>query len=409
MRQQTLKFIFTRTLLLIPASIVFAQYRIFVFGIPWYVPEVGVLIAIPLFFALKEGCLPVRNRFLWYAAGLLFAGFIWSAAAHDITAHGYGRIKSWFLFPMLYAYFTVVAVRGKQLLREDLWISIFIGGIGVGIATLFGVFFGTAFSYDHRLHGFFSSPNQLAMILGTASIFGGAAFLQGLGSRRKSLFFLMGIVFLGALLVCTQSYEVFFALVIVMAIFLMRHYRRMSFRMIMALSAAVLFATLAFLSLSGEKWRGILAEDNRSSWASRQMIWHSAARMIADSPLTGIGPGNFQGQYLAYQRYFPPYLEWSVPHPHNMFLDIWLEGGILGVCGFVGLFFSGGVRSLRNFLDKKNEGRISPSLTFLILVYFLCIGMTDVPFLGNGLAYFFAASLSMCFTGICDRSCCHDD
>jgi O-antigen ligase len=160
-----------------------------------------------------------------------------------------------------------------------------------------------------------------------------------------------------------------------MAIFLMRHYRRMSFRMIMALSAAVLFATLAFLSLSGEKWRGILAEDNRSSWASRQMIWHSAARMIADSPLTGIGPGNFQGQYLAYQRYFPPYLEWSVPHPHNMFLDIWLEGGILGVCGFVGLFFSGGVRSLRNFLDKKNEGRISPSLTFLILVYFLCIGL----------------------------------
>jgi O-antigen ligase len=139
------------------------------------------------------------------------------------------------------------------------------------------------------------------------------------------------------------------------------------------------------------------------------MIWHSAVRMMTDSPLSGIGPGNFQERYLLYQRYFPPYLEWSVPHPHNMFLDIWLEGGILGVCGFVGLFFFGGMRSLRSFLDTKNEGRMSPSFPFLILVYFLCIGMTDVPFLGNELAYFFAVSLAMCFTEICDRSCRHDD
>ena len=61
--------------------------------------------------------------------------------------------------------------------------------------------------------------------------------------------------------------------------------------------------------------------------------------MIEKNPLFGIGPGNFQNKYLEYQKYFPPYLEWSAPQPHNIFLAFWLESGLLGLAGFVIIAF----------------------------------------------------------------------
>ena len=65
------------------------------------------------------------------------------------------------------------------------------------------------------------------------------------------------------------------------------------------------------------------------------MIWKSAGLMIKNNPLFGIGPGNFQEKYMEYQKYFPPYLEWAVPQPHNIFLAFWLESGLIGLAGFI--------------------------------------------------------------------------
>jgi O-antigen ligase len=123
------------------------------------------------------------------------------------------------------------------------------------------------------------------------------------------------------------------------------------------------------------------------------MIWHSAIRMIRDSPFTGIGPGRFQSVYLEYQRFYPPYLEWAVPHPHNLFLALWLSSGIIGVSASIGLcvFL---FRSLREIPRKKERAL----MTALFLGVFVS-GLSDVPYFRAEFCFIFWLELAL-FSGI---------
>jgi tetratricopeptide (TPR) repeat protein len=56
----------------------------------------------------------------------------------------------------------------------------------------------------------------------------------------------------------------------------------------------------------------------------RLQYWHATARMIADHPLLGIGPGQFQ-QY--YARYKLPEASETIADPHNFLLEIWSTAG----------------------------------------------------------------------------------
>jgi len=66
------------------------------------------------------------------------------------------------------------------------------------------------------------------------------------------------------------------------------------------------------------------------------MIWNASFKMLENNPLWGIGPGNFQNTYLAYQKYFPPYLDG--PFPSLTALSRLLaESGFIGLLGFIWL------------------------------------------------------------------------
>ena len=109
--------------------------------------------------------------------------------------------------------------------------------------------------------------------------------------------------------------------------------------------------------------------------------------MLENNWLLGIGPGNFQTIYLDYQKYYPHYLEWAVPHPHSMYLAFWLYGGFLGLVGFLGLAYF--------FLRDIFKGDKSPVrlMALGIMVYFLIHGVFDTAYFKNDLSLVFW----MCF------------
>ena len=114
------------------------------------------------------------------------------------------------------------------------------------------------------------------------------------------------------------------------------------------------------------------------------MIWRSAIRIISDNWIFGIGPGNFQEKYLEYQKYYPPYLEWAVPHPHNIFLTFWISGGGLALGGFLWLIFL----YFQDILEiKKTDALRLVSLGWML--YFLLHGMVDTTYFKNDLAVLF--------------------
>jgi O-antigen ligase len=146
-----------------------------------------------------------------------------------------------------------------------------------------------------------------------------------------------------------------------------------------------------FFSSSSEKFSSILRQDNRSSLTSRIMIWKASSLMIANHPFFGIGAGNFQTTYLDYQRYFSPYLEWAVPHPHNLFFSFWLQTGIFGLIGFLWLLFVWFKINLSKLtLQKKQKGTFHIQGLFIsLMIIFLLIGLFDTPYWKNDLAYSF--------------------
>ncbi|MBA7676709.1 hypothetical protein ES703_84953 [subsurface metagenome] len=68
----------------------------------------------------------------------------------------------------------------------------------------------------------------------------------------------------------------------------------------------------------------------------RSQYWNASARMCADRPLTGVGPGNFAHAYL---RYKPRAAVEEVADPHNFPLSILTQYGPLGLAGFLIMIF----------------------------------------------------------------------
>ena len=64
--------------------------------------------------------------------------------------------------------------------------------------------------------------------------------------------------------------------------------------------------------------------------ALRLQLWGAALRMALDHPLFGVGPDGFLYAYPAY-REGVAWKEPFVSHPHNLILDYWLRGGIMGI------------------------------------------------------------------------------
>ena len=80
----------------------------------------------------------------------------------------------------------------------------------------------------------------------------------------------------------------------------------------------------------------------RNAWKSfgfRVQYWQSSVQMIADRPLMGCGPGNFQNAYTQYKL---PQAAEEVADPHNFLLEIAATAGLpaaLALVAVLGCFF----------------------------------------------------------------------
>jgi O-antigen ligase len=72
----------------------------------------------------------------------------------------------------------------------------------------------------------------------------------------------------------------------------------------------------------------------------RIVFWRNAVRMIHDHPILGVGTGGFLDGYLPYVQGVPGWKGDGTGDPHNQFLKILGEQGLVGFLAF--LFFIGG-------------------------------------------------------------------
>jgi O-antigen ligase len=331
---------------------------------------------------------------------LIIIGLVLSILSNKNYYIGLGILKGWFVLPIIFAIVLYDNLRRDESLLDKIFIVLFASGTFVAIEGIYYWLFGLI-TYDGRLRIYFDSPNQLAMFLAPALLVGlklGFDKLRVQASKGKAepwkkILVIVGIVTIMFNLYLTKSYGAWLAIAATLGVIFWLKYRKIAAKKYFAIYFIILIIFVGWIFFF--KLKNIQSLGNRSSLASREIIWKSAGLMVEKNPIFGIGPGNFQVTYLEYQKYFPPYLEWSAPQPHNIFLAFWLESGLLGLAGFIWLlilFFRGNkkTRQWRGSLEAARKRNFEAGLICLaIILYFIIHGLVDTTYWRNDMAVIF--------------------
>jgi O-antigen ligase len=323
-------------------------------------------------------------------AFLIFIGLILSVIANGNYYAGFGAIKGWFVFPIIFAIILFDALKKDDSLLKKSLLALFFSGVAISAIGILYKFLGIL-TYDGRLKIFWDSPNQLAMFLSIPFLIG-LLFAWREEEAKKKRVYVSSLVLIGLCLLYTFSYGAWLALTVALFVLFWLEYSKKEQKKYLAISILIFAIIISLASLY--KYKRLQNIGERSSLASRFAIWKSAGLMTRNNSLFGIGPGNFQEKYLEYQKYFPPYLEWSVPQPHNILLAFWLESGVVGLIGFIILL-------VYFFRDNKKAIKIDRDLGILFLgtmTYVLIHGLVDTTYWRNDLALVFWVVVAMnCF------------
>ncbi|MFH0930211.1 MAG: O-antigen ligase [Candidatus Moraniibacteriota bacterium] len=374
---KTQKYLILSALLLLPTYLI----KIKLSWISFNALELLIAILFILWIFNKNTKYKIQNTKYVLPITLMFLGLVLSVIANKNYYVGLGAIKGWFVFPIIFGIIFYDALKKDESLLKKALLTLFFSGVAVSAIGIAYKFFGIL-TYDNRLKIFWDSPNQPAMFLAIPFLIGLFFVLREKEASNKRLF-ILSLAPVGLSLFFTFSYGAWLALAIALIVIFWLKYRNISQKKYGTIFVMILLILLAWASIY--KYKSIANMDERSSLASRFTIWKSAGLMIENNPLFGIGPGNFQKKYLGYQKYFPPYLEWSAPQPHNIFLAFWLESGLIGLAGFVILlfyFFRDNKKAIRNDRDLG-------ILFFGIMIYVLIHGLVDTTYWRNDLAVVF--------------------
>jgi O-antigen ligase len=301
----------------------------------------------PLRATLDLPSVPIhRAAGLDYAVALLLlAAIVSSAAATDRLAAVF-ELRAVFLLPALY-YALLRLVPLDSGARQRIVDGFVLGGLGVALVGLGQVAVGRNLVVAEgglpRLQSVYHSPNNVGLYLGRVWPFLLAAVVgrpvrQGsrLSSaecpqsehtgRRWFYALALGPVTLalalsfsrGALLLALP------AAILVMGWLAGGRYR-------VAAAALVLIGALALIPLLRVPRFAALLDLEQGTTFFRLKLWRSSLRMIQEHPLFGVGPGNFLAAYRTRHVLPAAWEEFSLEHPHSIYLDHWTRLGLLGV------------------------------------------------------------------------------
>ncbi len=145
--------------------------------------------------------------------------------------------------------------------------------------------------------------------------------------------------------------------------------------------AAVIIMIIIIFAVPNFRYRVLLPFYGEKSAVSRFSLWDTGYKGIKQSPLTGLGLTGFSKQWNTLNT--DPGLTETHNYPHNIFLDLWVETGLIGLISLTGLM---GLYIFRGLKNKSNLIALSVSL---FLITLLVQGQIDNPYFKNDLAMVF--------------------
>jgi len=331
-----------------------------------------------------------------------------------------GIWKAWFIDPLLLFIIIVGSIKNFNQIKKVFY-SLFLSGVVVSIISLIYLIQGK-FDPSNRLQAFYNSPNYLAMYLAPALIIG-IGFLLGKNySLRRPFAARVGMVSREAgrararrsatprwgvdaclrgsnfclililiAIIFTQSFGAWLGIITAIGFGLILYFYKSKNKKMVWIILILIFTSILFLG--GLKLLVSIPGD--SSIMARLLIWQKAWQIFGTKPVLGIGPGILN-------NYFPPYPQWGVPQPHNIYLAFLVQTGIIGFIGFLWLlvwFFKTGIKNLKYKIKSAALGRarllgnwelrIENVILISIMIYILAHGLVDTTYWKNDLSIIF--------------------
>jgi len=288
----------------------------------------------------------------------------------------FGAFKSWFLLPILYAWTLAAAGPLSLQLISEAWL------LNLGLASVYGL--GLMLStHATRLTSWYDSPNFFAMasvpvLLLTTPVLWRKQPKQ-FWSRLtffRVLWLLTALAFL-----LTISLGGYLSAVIGTAVFfIIRLRQRVPLYTIMTV---VVLCLISIPFVSPGHLTPSSFGDRSESAKGRNQIWAASRILLNEHPILGIGLRQFDRYYQGtILRVTQLPVEKSVPEPHNLFLALWLNLGLLGVGLFLWLY---GLLILK--LPTHPTWEVAALIAAAIAI--IAHGIVDSPYFNNDLAVLF--------------------
>lgn len=127
---------------------------------------------------------------------------------------------------------------------------------------------------------------------------------------------------------------------------------------------------------------GILTEEKVIFSTEHNQIYNTGWRLLKDNIFLGIGPNNFKKECKKYVAEDPKIYRCS-SHPHNTYLEIFVETGIVGFLAVIGLFFFLCFYLLKQLISKISK-KYSKDFSNFQLCLLLCFFISLFPFIPTG-------------------------
>ena len=250
--------------------------------------------------------------------------------------------------------------------------------------------FSPDYMINKRVTGVFENANALGLYLGPLALIGLGVFLKIFKSESDTRFKLIKLFIVGVFLAAyisaiylSRSRGAAIGLgVAALFFFGVIFYQTLSKKLkkisigslytLIAVSATLLI--LGFVNI--DRVIPVTSPKLQDTAYTRLCIWQGTNRMLGDNVFTGAGLSGFP---LTYPKYATCDKQ-AFQYPHNIFLNFWVEMGLIGLMVFLWISFVYSKILSQHINDFLAVGLLGA------LVYIFIHGLVDVPFFKNDLS-----------------------
>lgn len=392
-------------LLVLVSSLPIYLVRLNLFGLPTTLLELMFMVVFIVWAARlvqSKDKIPTPPKLILVATGLLILGGIAGLTQTFDVPSSLGAFKSFLIEPILLA-LMVWSVEYKKPHITDYLVALSIPAIIVSVFGIFqattGLFIPDVWSLERRATGIFPYPNALGHFVAPIITL---LFLSLIPkSYRKSLRPSQSLLFeitiiLGFLAIAfakTESALIAFTTVAIVGLLMStKKHRKIASHAIVIM---IIVGALQFSNLTS-----VVEKVTLQDWSGQTRIaqWEETWNYLTHSPFNFILGGGMNSYPQAVAPFHThDYLE-IFQQPHNIFLNIWVELGLLGLLAFLVL------AGFLQYKTLKNKDGLFVIPMAGVLVEMTIHGLVDVPYFKNDLSMMTWVVLALLLISISQQS-----